>query len=127
MAKKREEKERPGEKIIPANIEFVQAQCPTLYINNAQFGTTEWDIHMDLSEIKDANVETKTLYVIPRIKIVMSIPFAIKFAAVMQKTLDSFTQAMRETTEQLERRDKEPQSSPSHRGAIGSPPRPTKP
>lgn len=101
MPENQEEQKQPeGE--IPQKVKYenIEVSYPTIYINNAEFGTTEWDINLTLSEINKANVETNTLGIVPRVRIVMSVPFAVRFVEVMKRTLDTY---MKTVTQQLEK------------------------
>ena len=68
---------------VPLKLKNVQVQAPTIYVNNAAFGMTEWDMTVDISEIHSADMEEMALNIIPRARLVMSPPFAIRFYQAM--------------------------------------------
>ncbi len=101
MPENQEEQKQPeGE--IPQKVQYenIEVSYPTVYINNAEFGTTEWDMSLTLSEINKADGETATIFIVPRVRIVMSIPSALRFVEVMMRTLDTYRKTV---TEQLEK------------------------
>ena len=81
---------------IQVTFEEKKTDVPTLYVNNAQFSTTEWDIRIDLSELHSIDVEAKKMFVVPRVRLVMSPLFANRFFQVMQNNLQQFQKSLEE-------------------------------
>jgi hypothetical protein len=82
-------------------IETVRAEVPTIYVNNATFGMTEFDIHIELSEIQGANPDEKKVLISPRARAVMSYPFALRFLSTLSKFLDAYGKTKKEQEELL--------------------------
>ena len=66
---------------------FLEKELPTFYTNNAQFSSTEMDLRIDLGEIQDSETlpdGTLKIRVVPKARVFMSWPFALRFYKVMQ-------------------------------------------
>jgi len=75
---------------VRLTFEAVNADVPTIYVNNARFGMTEWDMNIELGEIHSADSEKKKLFIIPRARLVMSVSFALRFHQAMKSNLDNY-------------------------------------
>ena len=85
---------------IQVTFEEKKTDVPTLYVNNAQFSTTEWDIRIDLSELHSIDVEAKKMFIVPRLRLVMSPFFATRFFQVMESNLKQFQKILEEKVKQ---------------------------
>ena len=109
----------PGEKNLNAaneeiqlTLESVKADVPTIYVNNARFGMTEWDMNIELGEIHSADPAEKKLFVIPRAKLVMSVSFALRFHQAMKANLDNYQKLLEQEIQRREEAQKSQAEQP---------------
>ena len=70
-----------------------EASVPSLYANSAQFSRTEWDIRIDLGEQHSIDSETKTMFITPKIRLVMTPDFAERFLLIFAGVIEKWKQA----------------------------------
>ncbi|MCH7979208.1 MAG: hypothetical protein IH935_09560 [Acidobacteria bacterium] len=78
---------------------------------------TEWDMSVDISEIHSANIEEQALNIIPRARLIMSLPFALRFHQAMGNQIDKH-QAL--TAERIKEFEKSQQSHKSEHSKNAS-------
>lgn len=87
---------------IQVKFEEKKTDVPTIYVNNAQFSTTEWDIRIDLSELHSLDVEARKMFIVPRVRLVMSPQFAVRFFQVMENNLRQYQKSLEERVKQAQ-------------------------
>jgi len=88
-----EEIEKAAQEEQQVKIVEKQTEVPSLYVNNAQFTNTEWDIRIDVGELHSVDAETKTMFVVHRLRLIMNPGFAQRFVDVLAGTLARRKQA----------------------------------
>lgn len=89
-------------------IEKKQTEAPSLYVDNAQFSRTEWDIRLDLGELHSINSETKTMFVIPKVRLLMTPAFAERFLEVFARIMEKWKEAAKRAETEEMQAPKEP-------------------
>jgi hypothetical protein len=84
------------EDVIDVTFEMVKPDFPTVYANDAICSLTQWDMRIDFRELQELKVESKTMTVVPRVRIVMSHKFAVRFYQAMGNNLKQLARAMEE-------------------------------
>jgi len=87
-------------------------EIPTFYINNAHFSVSDMDMKIDLCEIQSAEVKDgiKTISVMPKARIFMAWPFAVRFLGVMKQQLDNHQKVMAEMLAEFKQKQAEQKS-----------------
>jgi len=70
---------------------FREKEYPSLYINNAQFSSSDLELRIDLCEIQEGHTDKNgvhTILVTPKARVFMSWPFVVRFNAVMQQQIE---------------------------------------
>lgn len=94
-----EEKGNGRQEEIQVTFEPIKADVPTIYVNNAVFSQTQWDMRIDLSELYTLDVENKKMSIVPRARLIMDFRFAARFVDAMSQNL----QRLHEIMEQQQR------------------------
>ena len=99
-------------KEVQITFESVKADVPTIYVNNARFGMTEWDMNIELGEIHSANPAEKKLLIIPRARLIMSVSFATRFFQAMKANLDDYYKLLEQRVQEQEEAQKSQAEQP---------------
>ena len=102
---------------VPLNFKIVQPEAPTIYVNNAAFGMTEWDMTVDISEIHSADIEEQALKIIPRARLIMSPPFALRFYQAMGTQIAKHQELTAERIKEFEKSQQSHKSGHSENGS----------
>jgi len=67
---------------------------PSIYVNNAIFDMTQWDINIDLSELRRAipgeNPDSPILLINPTVRLIMTVPYAKVFADALLRHIAKY-------------------------------------
>jgi hypothetical protein len=91
-----EEIEKAAQEEQQIKIEAKQTDVPSLYVDNAQFSRTEWDVRLDLGELHSVVSETKTMFVIPKVRLLMTPAFAERFVEVFSRIMEKWKEAQKQ-------------------------------
>jgi len=94
-------KESPKEQT--PKFRAIQPEAPSIYINNANFGMTEADITVDIGEIYSVIPEEQIFNIVPRARLIMSVPFAFRFLIALKTQLDKHQQVKAQLLEESKR------------------------
>lgn len=112
MAEETEKVVQEEQQKIKVKVEEKETSLPSLYVNSAQFSRSEWDIRIDFGEQHSVDPETKTMFVIPKIRLLMTPGYAERFlqvfASVVEKWKQAEKQAEAEEKAEIEKAPKEP-------------------
>ena len=89
-------------------VEEKETALPSLYINNAQFSMTEWDVRIDLGELHSVDAEKRTMFIAPRLRVIMTPEFAQRFLEALHGVLEKRRQVEKEAETEQPQATKEP-------------------
>jgi len=70
------------------SLEFIKSDINTLYVNNAQFAISPWDLRIDLNELQ--GVQEKKILVKSLVVVNMSWQFAKTFSIIMKQQVEKY-------------------------------------
>lgn len=77
-------------------VEEKAASVPSIYVNSAQFSRTEWDVRIDFGEQDSVEPETSTMFVIPKLRLLMTPDFAERFLEIFARVIEKWKQQQAE-------------------------------
>ena len=83
-------------------IEEKETSIPSLYVNSAQFSRTEWDVRIDLGELYSVDAETKTMSVVPKVRLLMTPDFAERFLGIFDRVIQRWKDQAEELAQMKE-------------------------